>query len=70
MYVYWIANDAGERYGNARYFTPTGVPKLYGTRARAQYLIDEAIESQSARGRVSHLRYGLAVAHVVEGELA
>ena len=69
MTVYWIENEIGERYGNARYFTPTGVPKLYGTRNRAQQLIDEAIEYQGAHGRVPHLRYGLATGNVIEGEL-
>lgn len=37
--VYWIENDSGERYGNARYFTATGVPKLYGTRKRAEEIV-------------------------------
>lgn len=41
MKVYWIENSEGKKYGTARYFTSTGVPKLYGTRERAERIVKE-----------------------------
>ena len=69
MIVYWIENNDGEKYGNARYFTATGVPKLYGTRKKAQQLIDEAINVQHHQCPVPNPLYGLARGNVIKGEL-
>jgi hypothetical protein len=66
MKVYYIKhNETGELYGNARYFSPTAVPKLYGTRRRAQSIIDDAVKWRS----LGHVAGIIADAHVVEGEL-
>lgn len=62
MKVYWIENDKGERYGNARIFTSTGVPKLYGKRKLTEDVIDYSLGWRTRR-------YG-EVFHVVEGELS
>lgn len=34
MRVYWIENEEGQYYGNARCFTDNGPPKLYGSEAK------------------------------------
>ena len=31
MKVFWVENEKGEVYGNARWYTKSGPPKLYGS---------------------------------------
>ena len=60
MKVYWLEDDRGYKYGNARLFTNTGPPKLYGTRKQAERTLGHPWSGYAAKK---------ALAHIVEGEL-
>ena len=42
MKVFWVENEKGEVYGNARWFTKAGPPKLYGSVAKLRAALGTA----------------------------
>lgn len=37
MKVFWVENKEGQYYGNVRYFTDNGPPKLYGSERKLRH---------------------------------